>query len=329
MSLIEEESFDCGDHLFFQEEGGAGYDLMVPNPVVDSGYAMRYSSAFGAHGYSKRYLASASADLLWLFHWMATGTENGAAPILNLLSGSTVVAQVWTIDRKIEVWKGNKSSGGSLLGSSSQVLINSRNYHFEFRYKVDATGGIVEFRIDGNSRISLSSQDTGTGTIDRYSIGSNGGTTWFDSLRVYDGSDFPQGIHRMITLFPNGASAAGGHDQFTNVGGATKQASMGDFSDATYVYSTVDAQKQFFTLPAHGLPSDATIINKTIRGKAKKISGGGLIPNVRIASTDYAGSEWSLGTGIDIYFHRMMTNPATSNPWDVTDTEEIGVEANI
>jgi hypothetical protein len=273
-------------------------------------------------------LEATKDEIDMLSFWNATAMYGVNNPIITLLSGATIIAQVWTVDRHIEVWKGDKSSGGTQLGVSSEVLIDNRNYHFEFRYKIHGSAGIVEFRTDGNSRISLASQNTGTGSMDRYKLSANGASLYVDSLRLYDGSDFPRGIERMLTLFPTGDSAASNHNQFQRSSGSPGYPLVADFSNSTYVFSTVDGQKQFFTLPAHGLPADATIINKTVRGIAKKVSGGGLIPNVRLATTDYPGSEWVLGVNEGLFVYRMMTNPAGGN-WAIGDAEEIGVESNI
>lgn len=104
--------------------------------------------------------------------------------------------------------------GGTLLGTSSGASLSTGTWYFlEFKVTIHNTTGTVEIKVDGVTKLSLSSQDTQVGTPQdtvRWSLTSSGATPryiWDDdwyicNLSGAQNNDF-LGDNRVDILFPN------------------------------------------------------------------------------------------------------------------------------
>jgi hypothetical protein len=180
--------------------------------------------------------------------------------IVRLVSsnGNTNIRLVGTGVRTLEVQRGtNEETFGSVY------LRNYRWYHFELKVYIHPTAGTVEFRVNGETIFSKTSQNTKstTGDTDVSSILlGHSQKVYYDSFIVHDGTaDTPRtdasgflGPIEIITLFPNGDATPNDWTRSTGTNGweivdNPIPSLVGETEDYLLTSTATDAEKFNFT----------------------------------------------------------------------------------
>ncbi len=230
----------------------------------------------------------------------------------------------------IAAYRGNSGTvnpnvgAGTLLGTSAASVVVAGSYHhIEAKVTFSDTVGEVTVNVNGVAVLTLTTQDTSTGTLvwdTFWTHTGGGGTADWDDLWVCDGSgaspweDF-LGDARVDSVFPTGAGATTGWTPLssTNVSNVDETAPDGD---TTYNSTATLAVTDTFVV------GDSPVIGATVLGvqgcvSVRKVDAGtGTIALVtRHSSTDYPGSTQSLLTTYAYYLNIAQVNPGTSAAW--------------
>jgi len=101
--------------------------------------------------------------------------------------------------------------------------------------------------------------------------------------------------------------------------------------DASYTYTNVQTNKDYFDFSSFVVPSGCTITNVKAVGRFKRVDAGGaeiIRLLIKVGGTTYVGTSTQLVVGA--YFdvtHVWTTNPKTGLAWTVDDVNGIGVNA--
>lgn len=229
----------------------------------------------------------------------------------------------------------------SLLGTTSFVLSLGVFYYIEIKVLISDTVGTFEIRVDGSSKLALTSQDTratGAGTTaNQIRLGEdaspvNSLTFTYDDLYVCDGAGSTNnnflGDCRVDAYLPNGA---GNSTQLTPSAGSNYQC-VDDTTpndDTDYVeHATVGNKDTYACGNMSHTPS--SIFGVQILANAKKDDAGArsLATVTRSGTTDFDGATAVLSTSYIYYSDIREVDPNTSAAWTKTnfDAAEFGVK---
>lgn len=264
-----------------------------------------------------------------------------ARSIITLLDAGTAQASLrFNIDGTLSAMRGHSS--GTVLGTTTYAVPLGTFVYLEVKVLINNTTGTFEIKVDGSSKLSLSSQDTqntANSTANQVNIGPDGSVTnatyTWDDLYICDGAGSTNnnflGDCRVDAYLPNGngnSSQLVGSD-----GNSTDNYLLVDESapndDTDYVESaTVGNKDTYATANMSHTPS--SIFGVQILANAKKDDAGArsLATVTRSAATDYDGATQALGTGYLYYYDIREVDPATSAAWTKTnfDAAEFGVK---
>ena len=231
----------------------------------------------------------------------------------------------------IAAYRGSASTGstpnvgaGTLLGTSAVGVITAATYHhIETKVLLSDTVGTVTVNVNGVAALTLTTQDTSTGTLvwDTIWMHTNGGgnADW-DDLWVCDSTgatpwnDF-LGDARIDSVFPTGAGASTGWTPLssTNVSNVDETTPDGD---TTYNHTTTPTATDTFVVGDSPVPG-ATVLGVQSCVNIKKMDAGtGTFATVtRHSGTDYVGTTQALTTSYTYYFNLAQVNPGTSAAW--------------
>lgn len=222
----------------------------------------------------------------------------------------------------------------------SRTVVNDGNWHHvQVEFVISTTSGSAKLWIDGELQHSVSGIDTADGatnvnTYTRVTIAANrlsdtAQKVNFKDVIVWDdlGSDFTgeltAGVHRIATLFPNGAGAS---TQFTPSTGSNHQ-NVDDASpdgDTTYNESSTAGHIDSFTFGNMPWSTDsiyAVVLANAARSTANTPSIRG---KARISGTYYDGATINTTTTYTGYEQVWEDSPSSGNDW--TDSEIDGAE---
>lgn len=233
-------------------------------------------------------------------------------------------------DRKLEF-----ELNGSSIAVGSQILQQGKVYHLQIRYKLSATVGIFQVKIDGGpggNDIDFSGDTRGTLAQTTYRFldfagqgNSSGSAVTWDSL-VFDDAQYLGVVHVESAL----ADVDGDDNAWTPSSGdrheCVRNKGYTPFSDAneaagnvSYVYTGNNDDEQGFKFPATVIPANATILGVEFEPRAKMISQGNIAFGVKEGGTKTYKSAQNMGVSYKQYHALWELNPRTSAPWQVTD----------
>lgn len=218
--------------------------------------------------------------------------------------------------------------GATVLGTLSAPLLVGLEYYLEMKATIDNSAGTVEVRLNGNTVLSLTSQDTqasGNALCNAVKWGEGGGglSNSFHVADFYDADDFLGDVR--VDYYP--PDADGTHDgQFAPSTGTDAAAMVDEVppdDDSSYIESETVGHQQTFTIPALGYTPE-TVHGVTLRCQWKKTDAGArtLAPIVRSGGTDYVGSGVGGSTGYAETRTLYVEDPDTTAAWD-----QAGIEA--
>jgi hypothetical protein len=131
---------------------------------------------------------------------------------------------------------------------------------------------------------------------------------------------------RLMTLYPSGNGAN------TAWTGEYTAVDENAYSDADFIYSSTNGQRETYAMTAVGSLTGYAIRAVCVAARAKRGASGpaNLQVTVRTASTDYDSSSLALDLGYTANQNIWETNPNTTLTWTAADAAAIqaGVEAN-
>lgn len=232
-------------------------------------------------------------------------------------------------------------TNGSQVGASANGLITLGVWNFiEWKVTIAASTGTNQcvVRLNGVEIINLvgvATMTTSNTTANAISIGRVVSTQCdfrYDDIYVCDSTgsmnnDF-LGDCRIETLYPG---AAGNYTQFTANGAATNWQATSETpadDDTSFVNSNNvnDKDSYAFTNPS-GTITTVFAIQVCMRARKDNAGARTFARLVRIAGTDYVGSEFSLGTDYQLFTEIIELSPNTSANW--TSSEITALEAGV
>lgn len=255
---------------------------------------------------------------------------------------TTQISLVLGTDGIFRIYRGN--SAGTLLASGTTVFTPTSWYYLELRVYIDDTNGEVEFRIDGNSEIALTtSLDTQASasfnSISRinlntqdYSSNSFSGDNKFDDLYVRGDSSANTaggflGDVRIISLRPN---SNGSNRDFTLSTGTDDFAVLDEspVSTSDYAYASTSGDKISCGFPT--VPAGASI--KSVNAVAHTKVGSGGAGEVKFICK--SGATTASGSAKRVLDNRWLkeevydTDPNTGSDWteSAINAAEFGIE---
>jgi hypothetical protein len=230
------------------------------------------------------------------------------------------------------------NNGGTVLGTSTQVIAAATWQYLEFTLVVNASTGSATVKLNGTSIVTVTGANTHGGSttvIGKVELTWTNatGTGGFDDFYICDTSGSLNttflGLLKIECLHPTGA---GTHTQFTPVGLANnwdcaKDANYND--DTDYVSSATVGNMDTY---AHGaLSSTAVTITAcqvVMRVRKDDVLARSVAPVIRSGGTDYTETTIALsGTSYADFTQVLETDPHTSAAWLATavNSAEIGV----
>ncbi|MDQ3565725.1 MAG: hypothetical protein M3436_16975 [Pseudomonadota bacterium] len=230
---------------------------------------------------------------------------------------------------------------GTVLGTTTYALSVGSTYYIEFKVVIHDTTGTAEVKVDGSSKLALTSVDTkntANATANQVRIGPGGAATGFwdyDDVYICDGAGSVNnnflGDCRVDAYAPNGngnSSQLVGSD-----GNSTDNYLLVDESapndDTDYVESATAGNKDTYTV-ADMSHTPSSIFGVQILANAKKDDAGArsVATVTRSGVTDFDGATQALSTSYVYYSDIRETDPNTSAAWTKTNfnAAEFGVK---
>ena len=223
------------------------------------------------------------------------------------------------------------------LGSTGAVLSSDTWVYLEVYVKIANTGGEVTVKIDGNTELTLTSQDTqngSTGVCNTLKLAGASGNLHYDDMYICDDAGSVNngflGDCTVETLVPNGAGSSTGLTASAGSNYAAVDEKPVNTSD--YVYSSTVTNKDLYAVE-NLADNTVTVHGVQVAFHAKKEDSGerGLKPICKTGTTEGAGDEKMLGYS-DYHSSAWIfeTDPDTAVAWlgSGVDGMEMGVEVS-
>jgi hypothetical protein len=249
------------------------------------------------------------------FAWKFSGTYADAAYFVRLRESATTQLAL-SIDsaQRLVV-----SQSSTILGTSGANTVSSDTWYWiEFKFTIDQSAGAVEVKVNGDTWITLTSQDTqtsGNAYVDLVYLETSGSmTAVVDDVIVQNGGDY-LGESRVAFIAPNGDSSV----QFNSTGGTnyTEIDEQGP-NDSDYVFSATVNNTDLYDFG--NLGADAgTIHGIQPIARAQKDTAGTRAIALRTQSgtDDQTGTDNYLATNWE-YKQEIFETYDGTNPWTKT-----------
>lgn len=237
----------------------------------------------------------------------------------------------------IEVRRGNSS--GTILGTSSGPTISTNPYFYvEVKVTLHDTTGAVIVKINNTEVLNLSNVDTKNGgtasVLDTIRWMGNSSTGGIDDFYLCNGAgsdsnDFLGDI-KVHRVRPNG------NGTYTDLTGSDGN-QVDNFalvdetvpSSSDYTGSGTNGHKDTYAFE-NLVPTTGTVKGVQVRANAFKSDSGARSMRIvgRTNSSDFTGSDQSLGTSGVGYIANYGLNPITSSVWQIAEVNalELGME---
>lgn len=227
---------------------------------------------------------------------------------------------------------------GTTLGTSTFALSAGVYYYIEFKVFINNTTGTAEVKVDGSSKLALTSQDTqntANATANQVRLRVPDSNSNFDDLYICDGAGSTNnnflGDCRVDYYAPNGAGnttqlTRGGTDSGANWS-QTDEAAPNDDTDYNEHATVGNKDTYAFGNMSH---TPSSIFGVQILASAKKDDAGAksIATVTRSGTTDFDGATQALSTSYLYYSDIREVDPNTSAAWTKTnfDASEHGVK---
>lgn len=324
------ETFDPRDLLLLAQPGSGGFETLSPlidfesslfTGVIGSS-AIIILSDFPAENYGGIF-----------FRYGVGGDPLPLAPVSIILfkSDNSLLGEIHFNggNDKLELL-----TGGVVRAIGTHNIQLGTNYHVQWRYKVHASTGIFQVKLNEDLDVLTYNGDTtgaGGSSDNRFEFPPQ---IRLDSVYINDTAGLEDngfgGVVRMKSFVP---TADGFWEQWLLTSGVDGFAMLNQTphdEDATIIYSVTNGHKSSFIAPGHGLSAPSEIKAISARWVVRKISNGRVRPFYRIGGIDYpiAAASVPVGVGYTCITDRRTKNPATGVAWALSDTiDSFGLEA--
>jgi hypothetical protein len=320
-------------HYSFSQIGRKWTSINLANADLSLGTGRFTSSKCITKGTINNSSISRTIDnqATWIigFAFNYTGTGN---IFLRLYDSSTVQLTLnVNSDNTLSIYRGNNAT---LLGTTTATIPNNAWVYIELKTVINNTTGSVVLKINGTTALNLTGINTRSSTNNTAnvitffdSVNNNGAKCSIADLYICDGqgttnNDF-LGDCRVETLFPNGA---GSHTDFT-IGGSAPAATNWQGAaespaddDVTYNYSsTLNQMDTYAFANLSSTPVNIFGIQHNLTVRKDNSGARAETPVIRISTTDYLLSAYTLTTSYLINSQIVETSPATSSAWTASE----------
>jgi hypothetical protein len=299
------------------------------SPTISAGTGRRSTASFQVSVNNRYVRQTLDAQATWIL---------GAAVKITTLPGSnsTALFAVWdagSLQCDLRVLPDGTlrvTRNGTTLGTTTYALSTGVWYYIEFKVLINDTTGTAEVKVDGSSKLALTSQDTkatANATANQISLGDSAalvsGPADFDDFYACDGAGSTNnnflGDVRVDAYLPSGngnSSVLVGSD-----GNSTDNYLLVDDpttldDDTTYVQSSTsgDLDDYAFADMTH-TPTSIFGIQVLVNAKKDDAGSRSVATLTRSGSTNYAGATQALGTSYTYYSDIRETDPDTAVAW--------------
>jgi len=227
----------------------------------------------------------------------------------------------------VALYRGDASSGGTLIATGSIVVSVATWFHVQGRIKIDDSVGVAQIYINSVLDINFAgdTRNGGIASVSNWNTQNSANAMYFDDI-IYDDAALPGDSH-LVYIYPDGA---GDSTQWTPSAGANWQCvDERPCSDTDYVSAGSGGLIDNYTLSDY-VGSDLEIIGawgvmcgtSTVGGEQAKVG-------FKTGGINYVSAAQNLGTGASQLFpgDYHATNPATSVAWVEADMD--GLQATI
>lgn len=264
---------------------------------------------------------------------MTVRASNVAYDFLRFYEGGTShICLTSNADGSVSVRRG--ANGGTVLATSATgVILNNTWCYVEVYVKISDTVGEVIVKVDNNTVISITGQDTrngATGVINAFAyvnagytdgFGSNGSQLDFDDTYACSSAGATNntflGPVRIDGLLPNSDGAT---TDFTPLSGTDNFAMVDEAipdGDTTYNSSATVGHKDILGLSNIPTPASVTVFGviSRVRAKSSDLGTVALRPSVISNAVEADGASRFLGTAYAEYSDLFEQNPDGNVPW--------------
>lgn len=325
--------------------GGSSHPTISAGNGRNSTASMRLTSSGNGTGWLHKVL---DAQQTWIMGFSfkpssITCLNSPGGQIASFMDGDTTQCDLRLQNTgQLRVTRGNNVT---VLGTTTNALSAGQTYYIEWKLKIDNTTGTVDVRVNGESWLSLTGQDTQNTTnatangfilgVSAYPTSSFGtaGTFDYDDVYVCDtqgsnNNDFMGDVRIQATL----PSGAGTTTNFTPSAGSNYEnvddATPNDNTD--YNYSLTAGHIDTYVM-GDIAPSAGTIKGIAVQMRARKDDAGTrtIAAAIRTGGTDYFGSNKNIGTDYTYYTEIWEINPNTSVGFSIADINGLEAGAKV
>lgn len=315
MSRLLTESFECGHTLRFS---AVSSPTIASDSLVD---AIRNLNLSGSQ-FVEYTITSAVAEFYAGFFFRPTVSAS-TIQLISWASGATELGRLQenTVTKAIDL-----VVNSVVVASTSQILVDSTNYHIQVHVLISDAGGIIDVRIDDVLKGTFTG-DTKPGsdtTVNKIRWGGNNGNARWDTLTLNNTSGSSDnswpGVRRVSRLAPSGPGFY--VNNWSRNTGSTNWEAVDEVppdDDTTYLFTTTANLYESFSMSDFSI-SNANIQALLTSAVAKKDSG-----TVQLAvgirdddnSTNYFGVNGSLGTSYGVLEERRTVDPSTGVAFNI------------
>lgn len=314
----------------------AGNTAVVSTYARTGTYSL-YIPTIAANSHGQKNLGAGYNELYMRFGLRHNGTSIGAGGMIRLYdSGGTVqISLCVAADGTLSVIRGTLTGGTVIV--SGGVLPADEWHCVEWYAKIADSGGRSIVKLDGTivQDFTGDTRNAGVADIQTIQFGANstvqGVNFWADDVAINSTSgavnnSYPGqgGIYGIVP------SAAGNYTQLTPSAGdnyaCVDEAPPNDATD--YVGSATTDKKDSYAM-GNVTPTGGTVlaVNVLLRARLSEAGTGAIARLLRIASTDYQGSDRNIDVSWTSYGEILETSPATAVAWTIAEVN--GLEAGV
>jgi len=329
MTMLFIEGFDIGALAYTWDNSSA-----QPTPNTSYGRLSTKGVRVGDTPNDYLYKQFTNTNDTIIIGWAAKFVLVGAATdelVMDVYEGGTKQGGLrLDLDGSVKYCLGTSSTAisGASAGAGS-ITLNTWVY-LELKVKISNTVGTVELRQNGVTIFSTTGQDTqntSNAYVNRVTFGNTVGGwvhDWYlDDVYIFNGAgsvnnDFAGDV-KVVASFPDG------NGNYSNMTGSdadqTDNYQLVDeeiVSLSDWVGSSTEGDED--TYPTGNVATGVTIlgVQETIIAQKDDASAKYMRALTRVASTDYPGTSYSLGTGWAAIFEIWELNPNISTAWTST-----------
>lgn len=232
---------------------------------------------------------------------------------------------------------------GTTLGTTSFSISSGAYCHIQFKVKIDPSTGTIDLKINNDSKLSLTGQNTRAtanstanqivlGNVTGVFAGGGSFTADYDDLVSVNGTGGLTSFTGDVRVQASLPSGAGTTTQLTPSAGSNFQCvdETPPNDDTDYVSSSTPGQYDTYAM-GNVTPASGTVLGVGVRMRARKDDAGTrtLAAAIRTNSNDYFGANQNISTSYLYYGEMWETNPNTAAAFTISEVNAIEAGAKV